>query len=193
MAHHYWYWFHITGYFWVVFLAYWLYSARRLKAVKKREPSYERILYMVPLILAYICMFVDILTFTPLGRSLFTVDSRVGAAGVAISALGIALAIWARGHLGANWSSAVTVKSGHELIYSGPYRLVRHPIYTGMLTGLLGSAIALGEARGFLALLLALASFYLKARKEERYMTAEFGEQYRTYKTQTGMLLPKLL
>lgn len=193
MGHHYWYWFHISEYFWIAFLGYWMYSARKLKAVKKREPGYERILYMIPLVLAYICTFVDVLTFTVLGRSLFTVDSRIGAAGVAVTAFGIALAIWARAHLGTNWSSAVTVKTGHELIYSGPYRMVRHPIYTGMLTGLLGSAIALGEVRGFLAVFLAILSFYLKARKEERYMTAEFGEQYQAYKTHTGMLLPKLL
>jgi protein-S-isoprenylcysteine O-methyltransferase Ste14 len=186
-------WFHVAVFFWFVFLIYWIVSARKLKAVKRREPLHERLLYMIPIVIAYVLLFTDRLTFTALGRKFILVDLPVGAAGVVVTALGVALAIWARWHLGENWSAAVTLKSGHELIASGPYRVIRHPIYTGMLVAMAGAALALGEIRGLIAVAITIAAFYFKARKEERYLLAEFGEKYGSYAGRTGMLLPKLL
>lgn len=186
-------WFHIAGWFWLAFLAYWVISARKLKSVKKREPTGERLMYMIPMIVAYVLLFSDWMTFTELGRRFVKPDAQISAIGVAITALGVGLAIWARWHLGENWSATVTVKAGHELIVSGPYRAVRHPIYTGMLTAMAGTALALGEIRGLIASGITIVAFYFKARKEERYMTSEFGETYRAYAQRTGMLVPKFL
>jgi protein-S-isoprenylcysteine O-methyltransferase Ste14 len=126
--------------------------------------------------------------------------------GVLLTAAGVAVAFWARWHLGANWSGVVTLKEGHELIRSGPYRAIRHPIYTGILLGLLGTAIAMGEARGLLAVAIAMGeargllavaiawlSFYVKARREESFLTQEFGEKFEAHAKQTGMFLPKIV
>ena len=110
---------------------------------------------------------------------------------LAITVAGTALAIWARWHLGSNWSGVVTLKEGHELIRSGPYRAIRHPIYTGILLALLGTSIAVGEARGLIAVAIVLLSFYLKARREESFLSQEFGPGFTEHQRHTGMFLPK--
>lgn len=187
------FWFHIAAIIWFVFLLFWIISARKLKAIKRREPFHERVLYMLPIVASYVLLFDDQLTFTGLGRRFIPLDPRLGASGMVITAIGVAIAIWARLHLGENWSATVTVKAGHELIESGPYRTVRHPIYTGMLVAMAGSALALGQARALVALVVTAMGFYFKARKEERYMLSEFGEKYQVYARRTGMLLPRFL
>jgi protein-S-isoprenylcysteine O-methyltransferase Ste14 len=187
------FWFHVAEWFWIVFVLYWIVSALKLKAVKRREPTHERLLYTIPVLISYFLMFSDVLRFTSLGFRLFQVGTLLGATGVGITAAAVALAIWARWHLGGNWSGAVTLKEGHELISSGPYRFIRHPIYTGILGAMAGTALALGELRGFIALALSVSAFYYKARKEERYLKTEFGDKYRDYAKRTGRLFPKLV
>src|SRR5262249_54642614 len=112
--------------------------------------------------------------------------------GVGLATAGIAMCFWARWHLGANWSGTVTLKEGHELIRSGPYRLIRHPIYTGILLALVGTAVEIGRVCGFLAVVLAAASFFVKARREESFLAEEFGETFRAHAQHTGMFLPPL-
>ena len=102
------------------------------------------------------------------------------------------IAIWARRHLGSNWSGLVTFKRDHELICTGPYRWVRHPIYTGLLLAVLGTALVLGEWRGILALLLLIVAHTLKARREEALMARHFGSVYEDYRRKTGFLVPGL-
>lgn len=186
------YFLHLASIAWVIFLLYWFISARKLKAVKEREPHAERIVYMAFMVTTYFLMFNDFLSFGWLGRRFIPASPLLGAIGVAVTFAGIALAIWARWHLGQNWSATVTVKEGHELIRSGPYERIRHPIYTGMLTGFAGTALALGEYRGLLALAIATTCFFLKARKEERYLVKEFGERFEEHIRRTGMFLPRL-
>jgi len=86
----------------------------------------------------------------------------------------------------------VTIKQGHELITSGPYALVRHPIYTGILTGFLGTAIALSQVRGVIGFVLIFLVLWAKLRKEEEWMRSQFGETYATYAHQTAALVPYL-
>jgi protein-S-isoprenylcysteine O-methyltransferase Ste14 len=112
--------------------------------------------------------------------------------GVLLTAAGVAVALWARWHLGANWSEVVTLKERHELIRSGPYCAIRHPIHTGILLGLLGTAIAMGEVSGLLAIAIAWLSFFWKARREESFLMHEFGELFEAHMKQTGMFLPKI-
>jgi protein-S-isoprenylcysteine O-methyltransferase Ste14 len=183
---------HLASLAWIVFLAYWLVSARKLKSVKRREPRAERGVYLAVMVISYALMFNDRLSLGWLGRRFVPVSPLVEALGAGIAALGIAFAIWARRHLGENWSATITLKEGHELIRSGPYRHIRHPIYTGMLTGLAGTALALGEVRALLSLAIAVSAFYFKARKEERYLVQEFGEGFREHREHTGMFLPRL-
>ena len=106
---------------------------------------------------------------------------------------GLVFSIWARVHIGRNWSGIVTLKQDHELIQSGPYRLVRHPIYTGLLLGFIGTAIARDEWRGWLAVLMVLAALWRKLRLEERWLTEQFGDAYRQYRSEVAALIPYLL
>ena len=96
-------------------------------------------------------------------------------------------------HLGRNWSATVTVKQDHELIRTGPYTSVRHPIYTGVLFGFIGTALAVGQWRGVLAVAIVFVAFWRKLRIEERWMNETFGEQYRQYRARTRALIPFLL
>ncbi len=110
--------------------------------------------------------------------------------GAFITALGLLFTVWARVYLGSNWSGVVTIKQGHELIDTAPYALVRHPIYTGLLVAFIGSAVAIGESRGVLAVLVAWAAFWRKLGVEERWMSERFGEQYVAYCRDVPALVP---
>jgi protein-S-isoprenylcysteine O-methyltransferase Ste14 len=98
--------------------------------------------------------------------------------------------VWARVHLGGNWSGIVTIKHGHELIADGPYAIVRHPIYTGLLVAFMGSAMARGDWRGVLVVLIVWWALWRKLRLEERWMVERFGQQYETYRRRVPALVP---
>ena len=109
-----------------------------------------------------------------------------------LTAAGVAVAFWARWHLGTNWSGVVTLKEGHELIRTGPYRRIRHPIYTGILLALFGTMLEIREVRGLIAVAIVWISFYVKARREDSFLAQEFGERFREHAQHTGMFLPKM-
>ncbi len=109
--------------------------------------------------------------------------------GAAIAAAGIGFAIWARSHLGRNWSPYPSLKEGHELVTAGPYRFVRHPIYTGIFAAVFGTALAQGPA-WFVALAAAGAVFVWRIRAEERIMEAQFPREYREYRRGTKAFIP---
>ncbi len=111
-------------------------------------------------------------------------------AGVAITAAGIGFALWARFTIGRNWSGDVTIKADHELVLHGPYRIVRHPIYSGITLALLGTAIAMGEVRGLLAVVLGIVAWRIKWPSEERFMLEEFGDRYADYRRRVSALIP---
>jgi protein-S-isoprenylcysteine O-methyltransferase Ste14 len=113
-----------------------------------------------------------------------------GMGGLSLVLLGIAFSIWARLQLGGNWSSAVTVKEGHTLILRGPYALVRHPIYAGLLLAMLGVALIVGEVRGLLGVGVLFLSLWLKSRMEERFMLEQFGANYSSYQQHVKALIP---
>ena len=113
--------------------------------------------------------------------------------GAAVTIAGLLFAVWAREHLGSNWSRSVTIKQGHELITTGPYAVVLHPIYTGILISFLGMAIAISQVRGFIVSVLIFLAFRIKLCMEEQWMRSQFGEAYATYARQTAALVPYLL
>jgi protein-S-isoprenylcysteine O-methyltransferase Ste14 len=177
---------------WIAFIVYWLIKAIGTKATRRLEPVASRVLRAALFVIA-IALFST--TRIPL-HWLYLQPWPAGfwsfwlGAGVAVA--GAVLAVWAREHLGRNWSSSVTIKQDHELITSGPYAVVRHPIYTGILAGLLGTAIALSEVRGFIAVGLIFLMYWLKLRMEEQWMRSQFGEPYATYARNTAALVPYL-
>jgi len=110
---------------------------------------------------------------------------------VALVALGCLFAWWARLHLGALWSSSVTRKAEHRIVDTGPYRIVRHPIYTGLIFALLATAAVLATAGAFAGVALMIAGFVIKARLEERFLHEAFGpEVYEAYARRVPMLVP---
>jgi protein-S-isoprenylcysteine O-methyltransferase Ste14 len=175
---------------WLLFAVYWLASSFKRKKTKQRESWSQRFRYMLPLVIGFY-LFQPRAHYGWLGARFVPESDAAGWIGVALTAAGVAVAIWARWHLGTNWSGVVTLKEGHELIRSGPYRNIRHPIYTGILLALLGTACALGEARGLLAVAIVWLSFYTKARREESFLTQEFGHRFAEHRSHTGMFLPR--
>jgi protein-S-isoprenylcysteine O-methyltransferase Ste14 len=128
-----------------------------------------------------------------LARRFLPESAAAAYTGLALTACGAALAVWARVFLGANRSATVTIKQDHAIIRSGPYALVRHPIYSGFLLGMLGTAIAIGEVRGPIGLGLAFLGWWLKLQTEERFLTEQFGTQYTRYQEEVKALIPFVL
>jgi protein-S-isoprenylcysteine O-methyltransferase Ste14 len=178
---------------WYVFAAYWAITALRVKRTKTAEKSADRLVTLVVMVLAFELLFPRTLSIGPLRLRFLPADERIGWAGISLTSLGVAVAIWARYCLGQYWSARVTLKEGHQLIRSGPYAFVRHPIYLGMLLAAMGTALVVGEWRGVLAVVLILVAHSRKALREEGLLAAEFGDEYASYRRSTGFLFPRLL
>ena len=181
----------ICEYLWVGFGVVWILWAIRSKPVQRRESVSSRLAYSVVTIAGFYAMFGRRVPGVWLHAVLLSSTPWTEITGVAVTAAGLGFAIWARAYLGGNWSGAVTVKVGHELIRTGPYRWVRHPIYSGFLLGLLGTALVSGQVRGLVAVVLVYAGFKIKSRLEERVMRGVFGTQYDEYSRTTGAIIPR--
>ena len=177
---------------WLVLGIYWVVSAVSTKKVAVNENTGLRVFRLIMLAFMLVLLMPNWLSMGPLGRPFVPRHSDIVWLGAALTALGVALAIWARWNLGRNWSDRVVLKVDHELIRSGPYRYLRHPIYTGVLLALAGTALTIGEWRGVLATVLLGTNYYVKATREERILAANFGEAFTEYKRGTGFFLPGL-
>lgn len=112
--------------------------------------------------------------------------------GVGLVAIGFGIAFWARGYLGRNWGMPMSLRQGHELVTSGPYAYVRHPIYSGIMLAMVGAAVV--EGLLWLVLFtLYFAYFLYSARTEEKMMVAQFPDAYPAYRRRTKMLIPFVL
>jgi protein-S-isoprenylcysteine O-methyltransferase Ste14 len=175
---------------WLAWVIYWVVSAAAAKATQRRESLASRLSHVLPLLAGVYLIVWPRIRVPWLSDPLLPDAAARYWLAAALVALGLGFTVWARVHLGKNWSGSVTQKQGHELIRSGPYAYVRHPIYTGLLAALLGSAIALGELRGFAGVLIVLAAFWHKLRIEERYMRELFPGQYEHYMAAVPALVP---
>lgn len=184
---------YIFSIMWLSWAVYWWVSSRHVKSSVRRESAASRLAHVGPLMLAAILLAMPNLPIRFLGERFLPLATWPFAVGAALTAAGLLFTVWARRHIGANWSATVTIKEGHELIVSGPYALVRHPIYTGLLLAFVGSAMAIGEWRGILAVVLASLALWRKLRLEERWMRQEFGEAYQTYCRRVRALIPFVL
>jgi protein-S-isoprenylcysteine O-methyltransferase Ste14 len=174
---------------WLVWLTYWIISARDVKATKWHEPFAAQLRWRAPLIVG--ALFLAAPRWVPrlLTRRFVPLNPFTPPLGALMVALGLGFAVWARRHLGRNWSAQVTVKEEHALIRTGPYQHLRHPIYTGILLAFLGMGIAIGEWRGLVAFVFAAVSFAMKARVEEEQMGMIFPE-YSQYRRESAALIP---
>ena len=175
---------------WTIWGLYWLVSARNTKTTRRRESAASRAADLIPMILGILLMALPIppnhwLAGHPLPRTFTTYWI-----GVALIAIGLGFSVWARMHLGSNWSGTVTLKESHQLVRSGPYGWVRHPIYTGLLLAILGSAVARNEWRAAIGFALVVIALIRRVRIEERWMREVFGANYEAYQREVRALVP---
>jgi protein-S-isoprenylcysteine O-methyltransferase Ste14 len=175
---------------WLAWLIYWTIAAIGAKATLQEESFASRLSHVIPLALGAALLATPHVPVVWLAARFLPRAAGWLWLGLVLVALGLALSVAARTWLGRNWSSMVTLKLDHELIRFGPYRWVRHPIYTGLLLAVFGSAIALGEWRGLIALALITAALLRKISIEERFLTRQFGAVYRRYRDEVPALLP---
>src|SRR5215472_17380624 len=177
---------------WIAFLVYWRIKAVGTKTAQRREPAASAILRTLAFLVVIVLLSTTRIPLPWFYRQLWPSGLWPFWIGAAVTVVGLLFAVWARQHLASNWSSAVTIKEGHELVTTGPYALVRHPIYTGILTGFLGTAIALDQVRGVIGFVLIFVVLWAKLRLEEEWMRSQFGKTYATYAHQTAALVPYL-
>src|SRR5579862_5530428 len=178
---------------WIAFFLYWQVKAAHTKTTKRLEPAGSRIVRVFVFLIAIVLLSTTRIPLHSLYLQLWSVGFWPFWLGAVVAIAGLLFAVWAREHLGSNWSRSVTIKQGHELITTGPYAVVRHPIYTGILAGFLGMAIAISQVRGFIVVVLIFVVFWAKLRMEEEWMRSQFGDTYATYARQTAALVPYVL
>ena len=169
---------------------YWILSALRNKATQRRESLASRLAHVLPLAVGAALIAWPARRWSALAWRLWPTSLAAYWVGVALVIAGLGFAVWARVHLGGNWSGTVTVKQGHELIRSGPYAYVRHPIYTGLTTALLGTTLASGTLHAVIGLAIIVLAFVRKSGIEEEFMRATFPAQYPRYSAEVPALIP---
>ncbi|HVI06745.1 MAG TPA: isoprenylcysteine carboxylmethyltransferase family protein [Candidatus Binatia bacterium] len=177
---------------WIIFLAYWILSALNTKRTARKESFAARYGIMFMEITGFVLLFSTDADIGSLSRHIFPPTAAPRLAGVALVWAGIALAIWARYHLGQYWSGRITIKEDHKLVRTGPYARLRHPIYSGLDLAAIGSALAIDRWRCALGVAVIIVGFWIKAKREEALLSAQFGEPFAEHKLHTGFLLPKL-
>lgn len=178
---------------WLVFVAIWVIGALSTKRTVYRETHAQRLRYWVWLVIAYFLLTYGQRLPYPLNLRIIPHVASTAWAAAVLCVIGLAFAFWARITLGRNWSGLVTLKEGHELVERGPYRFVRHPIYTGILTMFFATALALGHLAGFVATFLMFASFWIKLRDEEQLMLQQFPDRYAAYRQRAKRIIPFVL
>ncbi|HVY69240.1 MAG TPA: isoprenylcysteine carboxylmethyltransferase family protein [Verrucomicrobiae bacterium] len=178
---------------WGVWGAYWWLASRKTTQTRSAEAPATRLVHLMLIYAAFGLMLAPGLRNSPLGGRWLPDTAAVFWIGAGIVTAGLGFAAWARVHLGQYWSGTITLKAGHRLIRTGPYALARHPIYTGFVTGIAGTAVALGEWRGLLGAAFVITAYLRKIRIEERWLTTEFGEEYARYQREVKALVPFLL
>jgi protein-S-isoprenylcysteine O-methyltransferase Ste14 len=172
---------------WVAFFVYWGIAGRNSAPTKTSESKASSIVHQVTLTVALLLLFLPVRGlkgwFLPQTASFIV-------AGAVVQAAFMALAILARVHLGRNWSGEVRIGEGHELIRTGPYSVVRHPIYTGMLGMFAGTTIASGQYHALVGVLLLFVAYLRKTRLEEEILQRTFGADFEAYRHGTWALVP---
>jgi protein-S-isoprenylcysteine O-methyltransferase Ste14 len=184
-------WRHLIEAPWIVFVAYWAIGALKTRRTATKESFASRYGILFLEILGFVLLFSDEAEIGFLGRRVIPRGIVLASIGVALTWTGIGVALWARWHLGQYWSARITIKEDHKLIRTGPYARLRHPIYTGLDLAAIGSAITIDEWKCVVGVCLIVIGYWIKARKEERMLTAQFGEAFVEHCRETGFLLPK--
>src|SRR5437868_8874353 len=178
---------------WGIFFVVWMLAAIFTKRAIYHESGTRRLRYLIPIALGCYLVFRGYRFGSPFNLDLIPQTDTILCAAAILCLCGLGLCLWARAVLGRNWSGTVTLKEDHELIVRGPYRLVRHPIYTGILAMLIATWIEQGHIAGLIGLVLAFASFWIKSNAEEEVMRKQFPDQYVAYAEKVKRIIPFVL
>jgi len=174
---------------WCVIEVYWDVARKNAAPASSSESRASRWLHLLLTSAAQLLIFFPIYG---LRQRYLPASAIVTATGLTLNVMGVALAIWARRCLGRYWSGEITIKVEHRLVCSGPYKILRHPIYTALLSLYTGTAIVSGELHALIGWALALLAYLRKIRLEEANLMKAFSEDYRDYRSETWALLPGL-
>lgn len=175
---------------WIVFVAYWALGALKTRRTERKEPFTSRYGILFLEIVGFVMLFSDDAGIGILAQRVIPRTYAVAVTGVVLTWAGIAMALWARWHLGQYWSARITIKEDHKLIRTGPYARLRHPIYSGLDLAVIGSALAIDEWRCVVGVCLIILGYWIKARREEAMLTAQFGADFQEHCRHTGFLFP---
>jgi protein-S-isoprenylcysteine O-methyltransferase Ste14 len=175
---------------WIILVVYWFASAFGNKATVYRTNPVWRLVALIGIVALYLIFSAEPGYFH---RRLYFPTEAIRWTGVVVCAAGVALAIWARRTLGTNWSGNPTIKEGHELVERGPYRFVRHPIYTGILLAIVGTGIGSAQVKHIYILGVAVVVLWFKLKIEEALMRRRFPQAYPEYMKRTKALVPFVL
>jgi protein-S-isoprenylcysteine O-methyltransferase Ste14 len=182
----------LLAWIWTAFGVYWIAAALKRRSEKTRESGIYRVFRLCLLVVVFGLLFELRLKLGLLNRRFLPAGTPVLYIGFALALVGMGLAIWARIHLGQFWSDKVVLQVDHQLVRSGPYAHMRHPIYSGVLLGVAGTALVLGEWRGILAFAILLANYAVKARREDKVLEMAFKDTFEEHQSRAGFLLPRL-
>jgi protein-S-isoprenylcysteine O-methyltransferase Ste14 len=180
---------------WLILISYWFISGiKAKKSVHKESYLKQFVFYWFPIIFAVYVLGPDERFGNSLLKGHFIPHTdHEGLLGLGLQVSGLIIACWSRYILGKNWSVSVQKKEDHKLITTGPYSLVRHPIYSGLLLMFLGNAIIVGKWRGLIGVLILFISFLFKLKKEEKWLSESFGQEYAEYMKKSSALIPWLI
>jgi protein-S-isoprenylcysteine O-methyltransferase Ste14 len=177
---------------WVGWVLYWFVSAWGVRRNERGESTGQRVLTAAILGVGGFLIFARSSGFGVLDRRFLPDQPIIKAGAMVLIVTGLGISVWARRHIGQFWSARVMLKKDHQLIQTGPYARVRHPIYSGLLLALTGTALFVGEWRALMGVLVIFLAHGWKARREEILLALQFGASYDEYRERTGSLLPRI-
>jgi protein-S-isoprenylcysteine O-methyltransferase Ste14 len=184
----------IISWCWIIFCLVWLFAWGWSKPTSVRKSSTRRILYLATLLVGVLLIWNggSLFNYSPFNILIFNSNLKTLLIADVFAIVGVIVAVWARFTLGSNWSGSVQIKKDHQLITTGPYRFVRHPIYSGVLSLALAQVLSIANVASVMALIILTISFYIKLKLEEEYMLSQFPNEYPAYMKRTRRIIPLL-
>ena len=175
---------------WGVFFLVWVVAAIFTKRTVYRESGGRRLRYLIPILIGWFLLFRGSRLPPPFNLPIIPQTGVTLLVATVLCVCGVSFCVWARAVIGRNWSGTITLKENHELIVRGPYRLVRHPIYTGLLAMIFGTWLELGHLAGMIGVIFVFVSLWIKLSDEEEVMLKQFPDQYPAYRQRVKRIIP---